>query len=198
MERMRLRIASDLHDDIGSNLSSIALLSDMVRSRGRIGSNERRQLVRISRSSRNMVDALRDIVWSIDPDADASRHLVSRMKDTAASLLTEVNWTFDQPTAGLEGRLDMVRRRHIYLLYKEALHNVVRHARAHTVNITLARDRSGIRLTVRDDGIGFDPRFERPGGGMASMRRRAKTLGAALEIDSRPGSGTTVRLTIPE
>jgi signal transduction histidine kinase len=90
MERMRLRIAGDLHDDIGANLSSIALLSDMVQGRDQLGERERRQLSRISSSARSMVESLRDIVWSIDPESDQPGRLEERMRDTAASMLGDV------------------------------------------------------------------------------------------------------------
>jgi len=196
VERMRLRIASDLHDDIGSNLSSIALLSDIVQGRERLGDRERRHLSRISRSARAMVDALRDIVWSIDPDSDRPGDLVRRMQDTAASLLGNTRWSLHTPSHGLAAGLDMDVRRHVFLGYKEMLHNIARHADATEVTIRIEEDRDALRLTVSDDGVGFDAAAP-AGNGLKSLRERAARIGGTLDVVSRPGGGTTIRLVAP-
>jgi len=197
VERMRLRIAGDLHDDIGSNLSSIALLSDIVRAREQLGERERRQLSKISRSARAMVDALRDIVWSIDPDSDRPDDLVRRMRDTAASLLGDTRWTFQSPPHGLAARLDMDVRRHVFLGYKEMLHNVARHARATEVTIRLDEDGGHLRLTVSDDGVGFDAAAPSTGNGLKHLQERAARIGGTLAVTSRPGTGTTILFVAP-
>lgn len=197
VERMRLRIAGDLHDDIGSNLSSIALLSDIVRAREHLGERERRQLSKISRSARAMVDALRDIVWSIDPDSDRPDDLIRRMQDTAASLLGDTRWTFQRPPHGLAARLDMDVRRHVFLGYKEMLHNVARHARATEVTIRLDEDRGHLQLMVADDGVGFDVAAPSAGNGLKHLQERAARINGRLTITSRPGAGTTILFVVP-
>jgi len=151
---------------------------------------------------RQTTKTLRDIVWFVDPEHDRPNALLGKMKTVASRLLGEVDYRFDDPApdklAGLDA-LDVQARRNLFLIFKEALHNVARHADAETVQITLNAVADGVGLTIADDGVGFDP--EDPaewGQGMKTMRRRADQIGADLEIDSRAGDGTTLRLTVPE
>lgn len=197
IERMRLRIASDLHDDIGSNLSSIALLSDMVRDRERLGVRERQQLSKISNSARTMVDALRDIVWSIDPEFDQMEDLIQRMRDTAAALLTDTRHTFRSSENNIGRALDVEIRRHVFLMYKEILHNIARHAQATEVAIDLEAENGLFKLAVSDDGIGFVPLASYPGTGLKHLKERTTAIGGTLQIQSQPGEGTLIQLTIP-
>jgi signal transduction histidine kinase len=195
-ERLRLRISRDLHDQIGAGLSSIALLSDSVGSNGTsIAEPDRRQLRKIAGAARDMVGDLRDIVWSIDPDADRLEDIVARMRDVADDLLRGTSVTFDiQPGSHLTRHVTMGARRDLLLLYKEALHNIVRHSRARSVTIALRVDRTHLDLVVVDDGVGFVPQEQTAGVGLRSLRERAERLGARLEIESHPGRGTTVRV----
>lgn len=197
IERMRLRIASDLHDDIGSNLSSIALLSDMVRDRSALPAREQHHLAKISDSARRMVASLRDIVWSIDPDADTSTALTQRMHDTAAALLGSLRYTFDAPASGLPPSLDMNLRRHLFLCYKEILHNITRHAHATHVAIRLDHEKHQLSLTISDDGCGFDPATVANGHGLTHLHERIAEISGTLTIQSTPGSGTTVTVMVP-
>lgn len=191
--RTRLRIAADLHDDVGAGLSSIALLADLAGEPGEAG---RAHLDTIRRSAREMVDAMRDIVWSIDPASDGAGALAARMRDTADGLLGTIPHTLHLPSPAALDALGMDARRHLLLLFKEALHNVVRHANASSVTVRLAVEDEGLVLTVRDDGVGFDPATIRAGTGLRSMRERAEQLGGTLAIESTPGQGTTVRAVI--
>lgn len=197
VERMRLRIAGDLHDDIGSNLSSIALLSDMVQGRAYLSDRERRQLSKISHSARSMVEALRDIVWSIDPKADGADDLVRRMKDTAPPLLGDTPWTWHGTVRPIAGQLDMEVRRHLFLIYKEVLHNIARHAHATEVSISLDDADGTLTLTIEDNGVGFDVAATPSGTGLANVRDRAAQIGAALDVQSTPGRGTRVQVAVP-
>ncbi len=196
-ERLRLRISRDLHDEIGAGLSSIALLSDSRDRGGSAAGPERVQLQRIGQSAREMVDDLRDIVWAIDPDADRLDDVVTRMKDVATGLLRDIRVTFDAPAVGaLPEHVGMADRRDLLLLYKELLHNVVRHAQATEVHIAVAPRGRGIEVTVSDNGVGFSPNGSRRGTGLKSVRERAARLGGNLELTSQPGGGTTARVTV--
>jgi signal transduction histidine kinase len=198
-ERLRLRIARDLHDQIGAGLSSIALLSDAVgSSRAGLADTDRTELRKIAGAARDMVGDLRDIVWSIDPEADRLQDIVGRMRDVADDLLGGLRVTFDvQPGSHLTRKLSMAARRDLLLLYKESLHNIVRHARATAVGIVLRIDRSRLALVIADDGVGFVPAQATSGVGLRSLRERADRLGARLDVESEPGRGTTVRLELP-
>jgi signal transduction histidine kinase len=200
IERLRLRIAHDLHDEIGAGLSSIALISDGVGGRGNhsMTDHDRAQLQRIARSARDMVGDLREIVWAIDPGSDRIDDVVGRMRDVASELLGDVAVEFRCPPAGqLSTQVGMAVRRDLLRLYKELLHNVARHSRATSVTIALDAADDRLVLVVADDGIGFDPGAERPGTGFRSLRERARRLGAVLEVESTPGAGTTARLSVP-
>ena len=198
-ERMRLRISRDLHDQIGAGLSSIALLSDSVGNSGAgIEERDRRQLRKIAGAARDMVGDLRDIVWSIDPDADRLEDIVGRMRDVADDLLRGIAVTFNvQPGSHLTRTVTMGARRDLLLLYKEALHNIARHSRASAVTIALRRERGGLELVVSDDGVGFVPDGATSGVGLRSLRERAERLGAQLDLESAPGRGTSIRIQLP-
>ena len=194
VERMRLRIAGDLHDDIGSSLGSIALVSDMIRNRPTLEEREKSQLMEISLTARQTADALRDMVWVINPEHDRVDNLVLRMKDAAASLLRNIPYSFECTSRHLETVLDMEFRRHLLLMYKEVLHNILKHANAHRVEITISEEGGAFRLSVTDDGDGFDPSRNGGGHGLKSLKNRAAKLDGSVLLRSAPGRGTTVEI----
>lgn len=190
IERLRLRIASDLHDGVGSNLSSIALLSEMLQQRTRTDGLERRQLERISRAAGETIGALREIIWLVDPEHDNVADLVARMRATAADLLAGIDLHFDAAEPVVHRRLGPLFVRHSFLLYKEALHNVAKHARASRVRIVVRADANEFRFRIEDDGAGYREAEVEGGHGLNSMRRRADACGGELTIESARGSGT--------
>ncbi len=192
MQRMRLRIASDLHDDVGSNLSSIALLSEMLQGQSRLDELEQRQLHRINRAAEETIGALRDIIWLVDPQHNELGDLLHRMRNVAADQLNGTNHSFSAGVPMHKRPLGMAFMRNALLIYKEALHNVARHARASHVSIEVGDGEGLFRLRIQDDGIGFDESRIRPGRGLESIRRRAQHMGGTLQITSAPGSGTCV------
>lgn len=197
VERLRLRIARDLHDDVGAGLSGIALLSDAIGRRPGLTGTERTQLAKIGRSARRLVDHLREIVWTIDPAEDRVANVLNRMQDVAGDLLPGIRWSFDAPVQEWPETLGLEQRRDLLLLYQEILHNIARHAGATQVTIRL-RHRGGLlMLEVQDDGRGFDPEEATSGTGLRSIRERAARLGGAVDVRSTPGEGTTVRVTLP-
>jgi signal transduction histidine kinase/sugar lactone lactonase YvrE len=202
LERVRTRIASDLHDDIGASLSKIAILSDIAQQAGAAPDETRGTLVRIADTSREMVDSMGDIVWAINPKRDHLADVVQRMRRFASDALAarDIAFTFEAPTDGTSLALGADLRRQAYLVFKESVNNAVKHAGCTAVGAALRVAGNRLQLEVRDNGRGFDPSAapEGPGGnGLASMKRRAAELGGTLELDSRPGAGTTVRLDVP-
>ncbi len=195
VERLRLRIAADLHDDIGSNLASIAVLADMVRTRANLAPVEVGRLLDISHAARQTTEALRDIVWFVNPDHDMACTIGDRLRGIASTLLAGIDHTFciEGPVSG--SRLSMVFRRDLVLIYKEILSNIVRHAEASHVEIRLTMIRGHFTLEVRDDGKGFECARPTEGNGLMTTRRRAAELGATMTLRSVPGKGTHVVLT---
>jgi ligand-binding sensor domain-containing protein len=201
MERLRLRIAGDLHDDVASQLASVAISSDVLQADARLTEGQRSELQRIGRIVRRTTETLRDIVWFIDPEHDRPTALLWKMKNEAAVLLREVEYTFAHPPPDQLDALEQLTvraRRNLFLIYKEALHNAARHAHAQTVRISVEVRAGQLALAVEDDGVGAKPNaVEADGQGLKSMHRRAERMGATLEWTSAPGDGVTVRLTIP-
>jgi signal transduction histidine kinase len=199
VERVRSRIATDLHDDIGASLSQIAILAEVARAGkdhqpGR--ADNAAPLARIADTARGLVDSMSDIVWAINPEVDTLDDLVHRMRrfieDTLGS--TDVAVTFAAPDPAMTMRLGADVRREVFLVLKESVTNIAKHARCRSANITMTVDRHWLHLEVADDGRGFDPDEGTDGNGVASMRRRVNALGGRLIVDSRPGGGTRIRL----
>jgi signal transduction histidine kinase/ligand-binding sensor domain-containing protein len=196
VERVRTRIASDLHDDIGTNLTKIAVLSEVANHR--LGGGGDDSIAAIAAISRESVAAMNDIVWAVNPGRDGVLDLSRRMRQFAndAFAPTDVDVQFGASEVD-EARLDDELRRHVYLIFKEAVTNAVRHSGCSRVEVSLAIDRRELRLTVADDGRGFDISEEADGNGLANMRKRAAAVGAALDVRSGEETGTTVTLTVP-
>lgn len=192
MHRLRLRIARDLHDDIGASLGSIALTSDMVRRRTSSEEERRNYLEKIGRTARETSADLREIVWLVNPNNERVDHLVEYMRRITGTLLTGIFYTFTVSSDLEVDGLGLAFRRNVLLIYKEILHNVRRHARATEVDVQLQIDGGRFVLRVTDDGVGFDPKDADGGRGLSNIRNRADGIGGAVRISSRPGGGTTV------
>lgn len=199
MLAVRTRIASDLHDDIGSNLTKIAILSAVAyRQQENPSFTAENPLSTIARISRESVASMSDIVWAIDPRRDTHLDLIRRMRQFAIEMLG---------ATGADARLTLIGdetprrvgpdfRRQVFLIFKEAVHNAARHSRCSSVEIEIAMDRRGLTLSVRDDGTGFSTDERSDGQGIASMQRRARSLNGLVEISSNE-QGTTVTVVVP-
>jgi signal transduction histidine kinase len=195
LERLRLRIASDLHDELGSELSGIAMASSLIGREDRLTDKDRSRLADVAATAARVMTGLRDIVWYINPEQDTLESLEQRMRSVARTLLDGTTHEFR--SSGIRpAPIEMDRRRHLFLIYKELVTNVVRHARASRVDIRLDMTERLLRLEVADDGVGLKDE-EGAGTGLRSIRRRAAEIGADLEIESRPGAGTRARLIVP-
>ena len=202
VERLRTRIATDLHDDIGSNLSRIAILSELAQRRERGEPDDSRDvLATIGRSARELVDSMGDIVWAIRPERDGPADLAQRMRRFASDVLAprQIALTFEAPEADKHLMLPPDVRREVFLVFKEAIHNVLKHAGATQVDVTLRVSGGEITLTVSDNGRGFagEDAGAAGGYGLTSLRGRAARIGGVLEVVSLPAHGTSVRLRAP-
>lgn len=198
LARTRDQIARDLHDDVGSTLSTILIQSQLPLA-GAEAPDER--LHKIGHYAQGMLDAMDDIVWTIDPRHDPLPTVVARMRAFAAEILEahDIELTFR-----VEGALETVRlganqRRHLYLLFKEAVHNAVKYSGANRVTVLVRLTRASLHLSVTDDGRGFDPTApaQGSGNGLRNLRQRAALLHGHLTLDSAPGQGTQVKLEMP-
>lgn len=196
VEQLRRRIASDLHDEIGSNLGSIALLAEAARREGG-HAQAAEDFVTIENVAARTHESLREIVWFISPGTVSRTDLVTRMRESAPTLLGGIACDFTAPPAMREGECPLDFSRHVWLIFKEALHNVARHSGASLVSIRISEPDGGFDLEVRDDGHGFNVGEVEPGNGLLNLRRRATDLRGTLRITSEPGRGTAVHLTVP-
>jgi len=198
IERTRLRIARDLHDDVGSSLSSIALTAEMLQKESVTDSLADRRLARVHETAQKLSRNLKEIVWAIDPQRDKFDDLLLHMKEAAEELLGQkgIAYTLAVPQDELPQSLKMEFRRNLFLIYKEMLHNVVKHAEATKVEIVLTRMNGMLQLQVADNGRGFSEEKNGNGSGMKSMRARAGELNGRFEIESRPERGTRVTLVV--
>jgi ligand-binding sensor domain-containing protein/two-component sensor histidine kinase len=202
MANMRTRIATDLHDDIGANLTRIALLSEVAKqTRGTSGDADPDDgpLASIARIARESVSSMSDIVWAINPKRESLLDLTRRMRQHADEIFTlrDIELRFNAPLTADTLRLGVDVRRDLLLIFKEAVNNAARHSRCSRVDIDLRIAGSRLVLVIVDDGVGFDASMEYEGQGRTSMARRAQRLNGTLEITTGNGLGTTVKLDIP-
>jgi signal transduction histidine kinase len=190
LSRLRRRIAADLHDEIGSNLGSITLLARLAADQQ--NGEGRADLTDIQRIAQETADSMRDIVWLIQPGPRDARDLLVRMREAAAQSLAGLEWSFEAP--GSFGPFSLEFERQVFLLYKEALNNIRKHARARRVTIGAAQQSGEFVLTIVDDGSGFEPSVAVNGHGLASMRHRAGQIGAKLALHTKPEEGTRLEL----
>ena len=200
LERVRTRIATDLHDDIGANLTRISVLSEVARQQDGDGDSPvSGSLQAIAEIARESVASMSDIVWAINPQHDGLIDLTRKMRRHAEEvfMLRGIELKFIAPDPAPDLKLGVDVRRNLYLVFKEAVNNAARHSDCARAEIELRVEGAWLRLTVSDNGRGFDPAARTEGNGLLSMRRRAADLGGELSLESQIGASSRVRLTIP-
>jgi ligand-binding sensor domain-containing protein/two-component sensor histidine kinase len=199
LERIRTRIATDLHDDVGSGLSQVSILSEVISRRVGPEKDVAEQLSTIASLSRDMVDSMSDIVWAINPGRDRLSDLSQRMRRFASDVFSAQGseFVFNAPHPGYDIKLGPEMRRELFLIFKEAVNNVVRHSGCTAVKISFLINDGALELLVLDNGKGFDHESDSEGNGLTNMRLRAQKLGGQLRINSNNGHGTVVILIAP-
>lgn len=205
LERVRTRIATDLHDDIGASLSKIAILSDVA---GQELSTMRDSpvaapLAQIADTSRDCVDAMSDIVWAVNPQRDHLSDLTQRMRRFAEDLLDakDIDFTIRSSLDEKDVPLGADLRREVYLIFKECINNLAKHSNCTEAAVTFSASGPWFVVSITDNGKGFEPATNgnspgMGGHGLASMQRRARALGGSLQIDSALSRGTNVTLKV--
>lgn len=195
IELLRTKIAADLHDHIGSGLTEIAILSEMLSKQ--LSGNDpdiQEKLKKIRERSRDLIDSMSDIVWFVNPKRDSLYDLILRLKDTYEDLLFYSNISFKtQNLIRLEKIvLSMVYRQNLFLIFKEAIHNSIKHSGCTEICFDIQVNGKHIKLTLKDDGNGFDRDRVASGDGLENMMRRSSDIGGSLRIDTLPGKGTVI------
>lgn len=197
IEKMRTRIAADLHDDIASSLASVSLYSEVIQHQLQTESDETRSLLnRIRELSYEVMENIGTIVWTVDPRRDELSELLQYFQNYARQICITKRITFiSQLTPQLKPIvLTPEQRRTIYLILKEGLNNVLRHAYSSQVIFCCSFQNHIIDLSLQDDGQGFDQRSVNGGHGLTNMAMRAQSINSDLQITSERGKGTTIRL----
>lgn len=208
LEQVRRRIATDLHDDIGSSLTQIAVLSEVAKRQFQPPQrNGDSPLERITSVSNELVEAMSDIVWAINPNKDNLHDLVQRIRRFVHDVFTAKNirFVFQVPPFEDDLQIGANLRREAFVICKEAVNNIVKHSGCQTANIEIRLEKDFLFMQISDDGCGFDVDkafdenllIEKGGNGLLNLRRRAEDSGGTCEIVSGIGEGTTVLIKIP-
>jgi signal transduction histidine kinase len=202
LERERARIAQDLHDDLGSFLTRISLLSGLLRSDKDHPDQIEAHAIRLSQSADQTVRALEEIVWAVRPGSDSLQSLVDYITHFAGELFegTSTRCRLDLPDDLPARSLPPDFRHNIFLIVKEALTNVLKHAAANEVHMQAKISANRLEISIQDDGSGLvstTPKAEGRQHGLKNMQQRAETLGGKLTWQCAPGKGTVVQLAVP-
>ena len=183
LQTLRNKIASDLHDDVGSTLSSISIFSQMAQQQSK---EVIPMLETIGESSRKMLDAMADIVWTINPENDQFEKIILRMKRFAFELLgaKKIDFEFVADDEVAKMKLPMDVRKNLYLIFKEATNNMVKYAGASKAMFAIKEEKNNLTMLIRDNGKGFDTSQSTEGNGLKNMKKRADEIRAQLTIES--------------
>ena len=197
---LRTKISRDLHDEIGSTLTSINILSKVSQSNLEKDKDKASELLqKISEQSQNMQQSMSDIVWAIRPDNDKMENMAVRMREylgqTAEAKDLQVEFHADEKT--LKENLTMQQRRNVFLIFKEAVNNAVKYSQGKKLVILLKKENNQFKLSIQDDGIGFHIGTATSSSGLKNMSDRAKELKGKLLIHSSKNDGTVVELSCP-
>jgi signal transduction histidine kinase/ligand-binding sensor domain-containing protein len=198
MEQERVRIATDMHDEIGSGLSALNMQATMIAKQVK-EKETLRQLESFVQNSRNITLKIREIIWTVNAQNDFIENLVTRLHQYAQEYFinTDISCHFDLSTNIVNAPISGGHRRAIYLTFKEALHNIYKHAEATHVDIQMAIHNDKLNVIIIDNGCGFNTeKMSVKGLGITSMRTRMKDIGAAFEISSN-ADGTKVGFSYP-
>jgi signal transduction histidine kinase len=197
--RIRDDISRDIHDELGADLSSISVMSYAAIKQ--LNSTGAEQTIRvIGETSRKVIARMREIVWSLHSAHDSVSHFSMRIKETAYTIFEHhpIALHLDLPPEEVDSRIPSEHRRNLFLVYKEILHNIVRHSKAQNVYIRLFLSDDHLTFIIKDDGIGFVYRENQGhGNGLLNLKQRTSSFAGTFALESLPGNGTTVTVGCP-
>ncbi|MGV3588264.1 MAG: sensor histidine kinase [Adhaeribacter sp.] len=199
--RIRDEIARDLHDEVGATLTSISISTKLVQKKVGLQQTDIEPiLAQINADSEETIHSIRDTIWALNSDNDSPAKFQERLRTVARQMLANQNITlsFDSDVA-LEALppFSMELRRNLYLVYKEALHNIVKHAQASKVSIQIRQSAGRLQINISDNGSGFDTTSPTEGNGLLNFQKRAHDGGFKVGVQSKAGTGTTIFLQVP-
>jgi len=195
--RVRSRIAADLHDEVSSTLSSISILSVLLRKK--VKDPESSLIVdEIGANADSTLERIDEIIWFVNPLNDKFENLGQRISEFASPLfeLKNIEFLIDYPDRMVNIRLAMENRRNIFLIAKEAVNNILKYAACTKASIRFNYENGCVEMEITDNGTGFDPAVETSRNGLRNMKQRAERITGVLKIDSSPGQGTCIHLRV--
>ena len=195
LEKVRVQIARDLHDDLGSRIGGIRLVSEVSLADKNLDETSREDWESVNECAQSAIEAMRDIVWLTDGEAVSSRDMIKHLQKVAEETLGSIklNW-IEKEEKELE--IPFAQRRHIVLSFRETLGNIVKHSGAGSVDITTRSENKSFSFTVNDDGCGFDLENCRKGSGLNNLQQRAQQSGGKFEVKSEAGKGTSINFSM--
>ena len=200
LERERLRIARDLHDEIGSRLTEIRLVSEMTKRSNISEYNIAEKLEEISSASENVVKTFSEIVWSLNPQNDSLENLASFIGQISTEFLSkaDIRCRLEYPPEFTPYNISSKVRHNIIMTVKELLNNIIKHADASIVTITISTDEKTLLIMIRDNGKGFDINNVRKyGNGLKNIQKRIEGIGGEFILESIPDNGTMSKVFLP-
>jgi ligand-binding sensor domain-containing protein/two-component sensor histidine kinase len=200
IEKLKTKLSADLHDSVGSGLTEISLLCEIVQRNYKNELNKSNpNLILIAQKSRELIDNMSDIVWLVNPKANTLYDLILRLKDIYSPILNSlgVNFKVDISDSIKDRNIQVEKRQNIYLIFKEGINNSIKYSRAKNISLNLELVDDSYRIILKDDGCGFEISSVR-GNGLINMKRRAENIGADFSIQSIPGKGTIVILKVED
>jgi len=189
METLRQRISRDLHDEIGSQLGSIRLMSELALRDGAASES----LDEIHRLAGEAAESMRGIIWLVrEGNAPKLTSLVEAMRQSAAALLKGIDTHLQVSTRDDAATASLTFHRQVFLFFREAVHNIAKHSTATKVEIEVSWQSRRFHLRIEDNGCGFDVAAVTAGNGLANLRHRAEVIGGELKFTSKPGQGTRI------
>jgi ligand-binding sensor domain-containing protein/two-component sensor histidine kinase len=195
IEKLKTKLAADLHDNIGSGLTEISILSELTSRELKDSSeNSSQNLKSISETARRLVDNMGDIVWVVNPHRDSLHDLIIRLKDSYNEVLAYMG--ISMKTTNLDKlvnvKLPMEYRQNLFLIFKEGINNSIKHSRCNAIKLEVNLNGEILEMTLNDNGKGIDSNRKQPGNGLKNMENRATSIGGKLKLYSTTNKGTTV------
>jgi nitrate/nitrite-specific signal transduction histidine kinase len=196
VEEIRNRIAADLHDEVGSNLNSIAIFVELLRKKSPKELNP--ILDRITSNSTESVQLMQDTIWAIQAKNDDFQKFMLKMKGFATQILgaKDISLSFDNQVVSTKNLFSMEQRKNAYLIFKESINNIVKHAQASNVKVKIWSENNQVMIQIEDNGIGFDTNEIFEGNGLQNFEQRAEECDMKIKIDSEIGKGTNILLSV--
>ena len=196
LQAIRNRISADMHDEIGSTLSSITFYSQALLMQDP-AEKQKEVLLKIKDNAQQVQEGLSDIVWSVKGGMDNIEHVLTRMFRFGSDLMEpkNINFAFKADEALKNEKLGMTQRKNFYLIFKEAVNNAAKYSHCESVTVTIQQNAREVLMTIKDDGKGFDVQTATNGNGLTNMQQRAVEMKGKLTVESKAGAGTVIIFT---